>query len=92
MSAEVAVSYECTHEPPHRFAITQRARVRGGILLTVQRVDEPYPRREVFVTGREMKMGYENVYKGCFVCVDKGFKETAIVLPKADVELGLPPA
>jgi hypothetical protein len=38
-----------------------------------------------------MKMGTDNVYKACFVCVDKGFKETAIVLPKAEIELGLPP-
>ena len=92
MSTEVDVSLECTNEPPHRFSIAQRVRLRDGILLTLQRIDEPYPRREVFVTGREMKMGQDNVYKACFVCVDRGFKETAIVLPKSDVELGLPPA
>jgi hypothetical protein len=45
----------------------------------------------LFITNREMKMGYENVYKACFVCVDRGRKETAIVLPKSDLELGLPP-
>ena len=83
---------ECTHEPPHRFAILGRARVRGGILLTLQRTDAPYPPRDLFVTDREMKMGNDNVYKACFVCVDRGFRETAIVLPKSDVELGLPPA
>ncbi|HEY3203996.1 MAG TPA: hypothetical protein VGL03_10080 [Thermoanaerobaculia bacterium] len=88
----MAVSFQCTREPPHRFAISQRARVPGGILVTLQRLDEPYPPRELFVTGREMKMGYENVYKGCFVCVDQGIKETAIILPKAEIELGLPPA
>ncbi|HEY1250011.1 MAG TPA: hypothetical protein VGH97_02410 [Thermoanaerobaculia bacterium] len=98
MAAEAAAaaspapaSYACTREPPHRFEIRSRARVKGGILLSLQRVDAPYPPRELFVTGREMKMGYENVYKGCFVCVDGGTKETAIVLPKSDIELGLPP-
>ena len=91
-AAEVSVSsYACTNEPPHRFEIRGRARVRGGILVSLQRVDAPYPPRELFITNREMKMGYENVYKGCFVCVDGGTKETAIVLPKSDIELGLPP-
>ncbi len=92
MSTEVAASFECTHEPPHRFSIVERARVPGGILVTLQRIDERYPRRDVFVTDREMKMAQDDVYKACFVCVDRGFKETAIVLPKSDVELGLPPA
>lgn len=92
MSTEVAASYACTHEPPHRFEIAGRARVRGGILLTLRRLDEPYPPREVFVTAREMKMAQDHVFKGCFVCVDRGYKETAIVLPKADIGLGLPPA
>ncbi len=92
MSAEVAAACECTHEPPHRFTIAGRARVPGGVLLTLQRVDERYPPRDVFVTDRELKMGSDNVFKACFVCVDRGFRETAIVLPKSDVELGLPPA
>jgi hypothetical protein len=83
-------SFECTHEPPHRFAIAGRSRARGGILVTLKRLDQPYPPRDIFITGREMKMGYENVYKPCFVCVDRGFKETAIALPKAEIELGLP--
>jgi hypothetical protein len=86
-----AASYACTNEPPHRFEIRGRARAAGGIRLSLQRVDAPYPPREIFVTAREMKMGYENVYKACFVCVDSGTKETAIVLPKGDIELGLPP-
>ena len=91
--ASLAVAIcSCTNEPPHRFEIRGRARAAGGIRLSLQRVDAPYPPREVFVTDREMKMGYENVYKGCFVCVDRGIKETAIVLPKSDIELGLPPA
>ena len=92
MSTEVAAACACTHEPPHRFTITGRARVRGGVLLTLQRVDERYPPRDLFVTDRELKMGNDNVFKACFVCVDRGFRETAIVLPKSDVELGLPPA
>jgi hypothetical protein len=92
VSTEVAAACECTHEPPHRFAISGRSRVRGGILLTLQRVDERYPPRDLFITDREMKMGNDNVFKACFVCVDRGFRETAIVLPKSDVELGLPPA
>lgn len=86
-----AESYACTNEPPHRFETRGRSRVRGGILLSVQRIDAPYPPREIFVTAREMKMGYDNVYKACFVCVDRGTKETAIVIPKSDIELGLPP-
>ncbi len=92
MSTEVAAACECTHEPPHRFTIAGRSRVRGGILLSLQRVDERYPARDMFITDREMKMGGDNVYKACFVCVDRGFRETAIVLPKSEVELGLPPA
>jgi hypothetical protein len=84
-------TFTCTNEPPHRFEIRGRARAAGGIRLSLQRVDAPYPPREMFITGREMKMGYDNVYKACFVCVDRGTKETAIVLPKSDIELGLPP-
>ncbi len=91
MSTEVAAAFECTHEPPHRFTIAARSRVRGGILLSLRRVDERYPDRDLFITLREMKMGNDNVFKACFVCVDRGFRETAIVLPKSDVELGLPP-
>ena len=91
MSTETAAC-ACTHEPPHRFVIGSRARVAGGIRLALQRVDEPYPRRDVFVTARELKMSQDDVYKACFVCVDRGFRETAIAIPKTDVELGLPPA
>jgi hypothetical protein len=59
--------------------------------VTLQRLDAPYPPRELFVTNREMKMGYDDVLKACFVCVDSGLKEKAIALPKADIEAGLPP-
>ena len=58
--------------------------------MTLSRVDEPYPPRDVFVTNREMKMGYENVYKACFVCVDQGVRENAIAVPKDQIEAGLP--
>ena len=91
MSAEPIPTLECTLEPPHRFAIRARARVHGGILVTLQRLDAPYPPRDLFITAREMKMAQDDVFKGCFVCVDRGLRETAIALPKADVEAGLPP-
>lgn len=91
MSAEPVPAFECTQEPPHRFVIRSRARVHGGILVTLQRVDAPYPLRDLFVSAREMKMAQDDVFKACFVCVDRGLRETAIALPKADVEAGLPP-
>jgi hypothetical protein len=92
VSAEPVPAFACTQEPPHRFVIRSRARVRGGILVTLQRVDAPYPPRDLFVSAREMKMAQDDVYKACYVCVDRGLRETAIALPKADVEAGLPPA
>lgn len=92
MATEAIATFECTRQPPHRFAITGRVRNRTGILVTVQRVDEPYPEREIFVTNREMKMGYDDVIKACFVCVDMGIKEKAVALPKAEIEAGLAPA
>ena len=92
MAAEPEVRIECTAEPPHRFSIAEKSRTRNGILVTLLRLDAAYPPRRFFVTNREMKMGYDDVYKACFVCVDRGRKETAIALPKADLEAGLPPA
>jgi hypothetical protein len=92
VSTEVAATCECTLEPPHRFRLVARARVPGGVLVTLRRIDEPYPDRDLFITQRELKMGYDNVAKACFVCVDRGLKETAILIPKSDIELGLPPA
>jgi len=91
VATETAATFECTNRPPHRFSITGRIRNANGILVTVQRLDEPYPPREIFVTNREMKMGYDDVVKACFVCVDRGAKERAISLPKAEIEAGLPP-
>ena len=37
-------------------------------------------------------MATDKTFKACFVCVDQGFRETAIGIPKEDIELGLPPA
>lgn len=91
MSTEVAAALECTAEPPHRFSVAERIRVGNGVLVTLRRLDEPYPPRDVFVTNREMRMGYENVYKACFVCVDRGLRENAIAMPKDQIEAGLPP-
>jgi hypothetical protein len=91
VSTEIAAAIECTAEPPHRFSIAGKVRVRNGILLTLRRLDEPYPSRDLFITTRELKMGYENVFKACFVCVDRGLKENAIALPKDQIEAGLPP-
>jgi hypothetical protein len=91
VTSDVQTTSECTQEPPHRFAIIERVRNDNGILVTLERLDAPYPKRELFVTNRELKMGYDNVYKACFVCVDQGRKETAIVLSKSDLEAGLPP-
>lgn len=92
MATEAESGYACSNEPPHRFAITERSRNANGILITLKRLDEAYPPREIFVTNREMKMGYDDVFKPCYVCVDRGRKETAIALPKADIEAGLPAA
>jgi hypothetical protein len=92
VSTEVAAAIACTAEPPHRFALGERARVSNGIFVTLRRIDARYPPRQVFITNREMKMGYDDVNKACFVCVDQGRKENAIAIPKADIEVGLPPA
>ena len=91
MATEIGASYACTNEPPHRFALGERLRTATGILVTLRRLDAPYPPRQVFITNREMKMGYDDVFKACYVCVDQGKKENAIALPKGDVEAGLPP-
>jgi hypothetical protein len=92
LATEIGAGYACTNEPPHRFALGERVRLENGILLTLVRLDQPYPPRQIFITSREMKMGYDDVYKACYVCVDQGKKENAIVLPKAEIAAGLPPA
>ena len=91
MATEVATRIACTRKPPHEFTISGRARARGGIVVTLTRQDAPYPPRELFVTGREMKMSNDDVVKACFVCVDQGIKEQAISLPKDDILAGLAP-
>ncbi|MCA1609736.1 MAG: hypothetical protein ABR610_02830 [Thermoanaerobaculia bacterium] len=88
---ETAAAFQCTNVPPHRFILTGRTRNANGILITLQRLDIPYPPREIFITNREMKMGYDDVVKACFVCVDRGQKEKAVAIPKSEIEAGLPP-
>ena len=90
-ATEVGVRLACTAQRPHHFTIAGRRRARGGIVVTLARLDAPYPQRELFVTNREMKMSNDDVVKACFVCVDQGVKEKAIALPKVEVEAGLPP-
>ena len=92
MATETAATFECTNKPAHRFEIAGRVRTPTGILVNLRRMDAAYPPREVFVTNREMKMGYDDVIKACFVCVDMGLKERAIAIPKAEIEAGLAPA
>jgi hypothetical protein len=91
MATDVTTRFACTNDPPHEFAIAERKRARGGIVVTLARLDAPYPPRDLFVTDREMKMSGDDVVKACFVCVDRGIKEKAIVLSKAEIEAGLPP-
>jgi hypothetical protein len=88
---EVAVRLACSAEPPHHFSIAERKRARGGIVLTLERLDALYPPRDIFVTTREMKMSNDDVWKPCFVCVDRGAKEKAIAIPKEEIDAGLPP-
>jgi hypothetical protein len=91
MATDVTARFACTADPPHHFTVASRARASGGIVVTLARLDAPYPPRDVFVTSREMKMTNDDVVKACFVCVDKGIKEKAIALSKAEIEAGLPP-
>lgn len=88
---EVAARLACSAERPHHFSIAERKRARGGIVLTLERLDAPYPPRDLFVTTREMKMSNDDVWKPCFVCVDQGVKEKAIPIPKEEIDAGLPP-
>ena len=90
-ATEVGARFACTNDPPHHFTISSRRRVRGGIVVTLSRLDAAYPPREIFVTTREMKMSGDDVVKACFACVDRGIKEKAIALAKSEIESGLPP-
>jgi hypothetical protein len=91
LAAEIVTGFACTNEPPHRFSLGECVRLDNGVLVTLLRLDQAYPPRQLFITGREMKMGYDDVYKACYVCVDQGKKENAIGLPKAEIEASLPP-
>lgn len=88
---EVAARLACSAEPSHHFVIAERKRARGGIVLRLERLDARYPPRDIFVTTREMKMSNDDVWKPCFVCVDRGVKEKAIPIPKEEIDAGLPP-
>lgn len=88
---EVLARLACSADPPHHFSVAERKRAQGGIVLTLERLDAPYPPRDIFVTTREMKMSNDDVWKPCFVCVDKGVKEKAIPIPKEEIDAGLPP-
>lgn len=79
--------YLCHAEPPHRLHVDSKTATAGGILLRLSDADNrALPRRDLFVTNAEMKMGYENVFKACFLCVDRGRKEKGFAIPKSDLE------
>jgi hypothetical protein len=79
--------YTCSFEPPHRLKLESKNTTARGVVLRLSDADDPeIPPREVFVTRAELKMGYENVYKACFLCVDRGRKEKAFTIPKSDLE------
>jgi len=82
-----ATIYTCSFEPPHRLKLESSSATPRGVLLRLSDADNPdIPPREVFVTLAELKMGYENVYKACFLCVDRGRKEKAFAIPKSDLQ------
>ncbi len=79
--------YVCSFEPPHRLKLESKSVTPRGVVLRLSDADRPeIPPREIFVTRAELKMGYENVYKACFLCVDRGRKEKAFAIPKSDLE------
>ena len=81
------IIYTCSFEPPHRLKLESKSVSSRGVVLRLSDADHPeIPPREVFVTRAELKMGYENVYKACFLCVDRGRKEKAFTIPKSDLE------
>ena len=82
-----ATIYECSFEPPHRLKLESATTTPRGVVLRLSDADRPeVPPREIFVTNAELKMGYENVYKACFLCVDRGRKEKAFAIPKSDLD------
>ena len=79
--------YLCTSEPPHRLLFEGKSATPRGVAVRLSDADHPEkPPREIFVTNAELKMGYENVVKACFLCVDQGRKEKAVAIPKSDLE------
>jgi len=79
--------YTCTFEPPHRIRLEARAANPRGVTLRLSDADAPdKPARDVFVTKAELGMGYDNIFKACFLCVDRGRKEKAFAIPTSDLE------
>ena len=85
MSEEIV--YACTFEPPHRIRLDARTANPRGVALRCSDADDPgKPSREIFVTKAELGMGYDPIYKACFLCVDRGRKEKAFAIPLSDIE------
>ena len=81
------IVYACTFEPPHRIRLDARsANARGVALRFSDAEDRAKPPREIFVTRAEIAMGYDPIYKACFLCVDRGRKEKAFAIPLSDIE------
>jgi hypothetical protein len=80
-------TYRCFAEPPHRLRLDARVATSRGLRLAISDADAPEGApRDLFVTNAELKMGYDSVFKPCFVCVDAGRKEKAFAIPKSDLE------
>jgi len=79
--------YSCTFEPPHRLRLDALHASPRGVTLRLSDFDAPEkPPRDVFVTNTEIAMGYDPIYKACFLCVDRGRKEKAFGIPLSDLE------
>lgn len=79
--------YTCTYEPPHRLRLDARTATPRGVTLRLSDADDRRkPAREIFVTKSELAMGYDPIYKACFLCVDRGRKEKAFAIPASDLE------
>jgi hypothetical protein len=85
--ADTDAFYRCSAEPPHRIRLVSRTITPRGVVALLADADDPdSPPREIFVTRAELAMGSDDVYKACFVCVDRGRKEKAFAIPKSDLE------
>ncbi len=79
--------YTCTFEPPHRIRLDARSTTPRGVTLRLSDADDPAgSSRDVFVTKAELGMGYDTIFKACFLCVDRGRKEKAFAIPASDLE------